>query len=149
VLPPGAFGDDEARRRFRREALALSKLSHPNIGAIYDFDTQDGVDFLVMELVPGHALSERIAQGPMPESEIMALGAGSRSTTKAQDTWTWTPPWMHCVAIRAFRKSVARSGSRDSRTHGFRWRPRNASEPVGPRARTRATHRAKASIDVG
>ena len=75
LLPAGSFDDEEARRRFRREALALSKLNHPNIGVVHDFDTQDGVDFLVMELVPGRPLSERIAQGPMAESELRAVGA--------------------------------------------------------------------------
>jgi len=53
VLPSGALVDEAARRRFRQEALALAKLSHPNIGVIYDFDTQDGVDFLAMELGVG------------------------------------------------------------------------------------------------
>ncbi len=48
VLPANALTDETARKRFRKEALALSKLNHPNIATIYDFDTQDGVDFLVM-----------------------------------------------------------------------------------------------------
>ena len=53
VLPAGVLTDDSARKRCRKEALALSKLSHPNIATVYDFDTQVGVDFLVMEYVPG------------------------------------------------------------------------------------------------
>jgi serine/threonine-protein kinase len=40
VLPPGALGDESARKHFRREALALSKLNHPNIATIHDFDTR-------------------------------------------------------------------------------------------------------------
>jgi serine/threonine protein kinase len=51
VLSQGSLGDGSARKRLRREALLLSKLSHPHICTIFDFDTQDGVDFLVMELV--------------------------------------------------------------------------------------------------
>ena len=51
VLPTGVVPDDATRRRFRREALALSKLNHPNIATVFDFDTQDGVDFLAMEFV--------------------------------------------------------------------------------------------------
>src|ERR1043166_9604224 len=62
VLPPGALSDETARRRFHREALALSKLNHPGIGTIYDFDSQDGIDFLVMELVAGETLAARIAR---------------------------------------------------------------------------------------
>jgi TolB-like protein/predicted Ser/Thr protein kinase len=75
VLPPGTFGDDSARRRFRREAEALSRLNHAHIATVHDFDTSDGIDFLVMEYVPGGTLSERIAAGPLPEKEIVAVGA--------------------------------------------------------------------------
>ena len=53
VLPTGTLADPHARKRFRKEADALSKLNHPNIATIYDFDTQEGVDFLVMEYIPG------------------------------------------------------------------------------------------------
>src|SRR5437867_13073965 len=60
VLPDGAIADDAARRRFRREPIALSILNHTNIAAIYDFDTQDGVDLLVIEFVPGLPLPQPI-----------------------------------------------------------------------------------------
>src|SRR5512146_1817576 len=53
VLPRGALTDAGARQRFRQEALALSRLNHPNIATVHDFDTQEGIDFLVAELVPG------------------------------------------------------------------------------------------------
>ena len=56
VLPPGLLNDDRARKRFRKEALALSRLSHPNIATAHDFDSADGVDFIVMELVKGASL---------------------------------------------------------------------------------------------
>ena len=75
VLPPGTLGDDAARRRFRREADALSRLNHAHIATVHDFDSSDGVDFLVMEYVPGQTLSERIAAGPLAEKDIVALGA--------------------------------------------------------------------------
>jgi len=74
VLPPGALSDESARKRFREEALILSKLNHPNIATIHDFDTQAGADFLVMEYVPGVTLSERLATGPLPENEVACLG---------------------------------------------------------------------------
>jgi TolB-like protein/predicted Ser/Thr protein kinase len=76
VLPAGTLGDDAARRRFRREAEALSRLNHAHIATVHDFDSCDGIDFLVMEYVPGQTLSERIAAGPLPEKEMVALGAG-------------------------------------------------------------------------
>jgi eukaryotic-like serine/threonine-protein kinase len=75
VLPPGTLSDETARRRFRNEALTLSRLNHPNIATVHDFDTQAGVDFLVMEYVPGTTLSEKLAAGPLPEKEVARLGA--------------------------------------------------------------------------
>jgi eukaryotic-like serine/threonine-protein kinase len=75
VLPAGALADDAARRRFRKEALTLAKLAHPHIAMIFDFDTQDGVDFLVMEYVAGQTLALKLNEGVMPEKETIALGA--------------------------------------------------------------------------
>jgi eukaryotic-like serine/threonine-protein kinase len=73
VLPPGKLGDDAPRKRFRKEALALAKLNHPNIGTVYDFDTQNDIDFLVMEYIPGETLGQRIAKGSLPEKEWIAI----------------------------------------------------------------------------
>ncbi len=74
VLPPGTLTDESARKHFHKEALILSQLNHPNVATIYDFDTQQGVDFLVMEYIPGITLSEKVAAGPLPEREVLRLG---------------------------------------------------------------------------
>jgi len=74
VLPPGVLADETARKRLRKEALTLSKLNHANIAIVHDFDAQDGVDFLVMEYVSGITLAEKLAKGPLPEREALALG---------------------------------------------------------------------------
>ena len=74
VLPPDMLGDDSARRRFRREGLALSRLNHPNIATVHDFETQDGIDLLVTEYVPGVTLDVHIAHQPRPEPEVIAVG---------------------------------------------------------------------------
>jgi len=74
VLPPGTLSDESARKHFHKEALILSQLNHPNVATIYDFDTQRGVDFLVMEYIPGITLSEKVAAGPLPEKEVLRLG---------------------------------------------------------------------------
>jgi serine/threonine protein kinase/tetratricopeptide (TPR) repeat protein len=74
VLPPGALQDENARSRFRREAEILSKLSHPNIATVYDFEKQQGKDLLVMEYVRGITLSDKLAAGPLPEKEVLRLG---------------------------------------------------------------------------
>ncbi len=74
VLSVGVLNDDHARKHFRKEADALSRLNHPNIATIYDFDTQAGVDFMVMEYIPGETLSDKLRKGPMPEKEVVRLG---------------------------------------------------------------------------
>jgi eukaryotic-like serine/threonine-protein kinase len=75
VLLRGALEDSTSRERFRREAHVLSRLSHPGVATVFDFDTQDGVDFLVMEFVPGGTLQLRLEHGPFPLDELMRLGA--------------------------------------------------------------------------
>jgi eukaryotic-like serine/threonine-protein kinase len=75
VLRRGTLADDSSRRHFRKEALALSKLNHPNIATIHDFDTQKDLDFLVMEYIDGVTLSEKLKKGSVPEKEVIALGA--------------------------------------------------------------------------
>lgn len=74
VLLPDTLTDEGARRRFRKEAQALSRLNHPHIAQIYDFGSQEDLDFLVMEEVPGESLKEKIAKGPVPEKELLRLG---------------------------------------------------------------------------
>ena len=69
VLPPGTLGDDSARRNFRKEALALAKLNHPNIETVYEFGSAGGVDYLAMELVPGETLYAKLAAGSLTSRE--------------------------------------------------------------------------------
>jgi TolB-like protein/Tfp pilus assembly protein PilF/predicted Ser/Thr protein kinase len=74
VLHAGMLTGDAARKRFRKEALALSKLNHPNIATVHDFDTQEGLDFLIMEHVAGETLSEKVHGGSLAEKEVVRLG---------------------------------------------------------------------------
>ncbi len=74
VLPVGMLADDAARKQFRKEALALAKLNHPNIETVFEFSTQAGVDFLAMELIAGNSLNEKLKEGPLAENEIQRLG---------------------------------------------------------------------------
>ena len=73
VLPVGTLTDDQVRRRFRQEALALSRLNHPNIATVHDFNSEGSVDFLVMEWIPGQTLDARISGSSLPEREILRL----------------------------------------------------------------------------
>lgn len=74
VLPPGRLEDEDARRRFRKEALALSKINHPQIATIHDFDDASDVDFLVMEFIPGKGLDELVAAGGLSDEQVRDLG---------------------------------------------------------------------------
>jgi len=73
VLSAGLLTDEKARRRFRKEALALGKLNHPNIATVYDVGERDGMEYLVMEYVTGQPLSERLKSGALPAGEALSL----------------------------------------------------------------------------
>ena len=62
VLPQHLADDPDSRQRFEREAKVLAALSHPNILAIFDVGSENGVSFVVMELLPGETLRSRILQ---------------------------------------------------------------------------------------
>ncbi len=74
VLSAGTLADEVARRHFRKEALTLAKMNHPNIEIIYEFGSWNGLDFLAMELIPGTSLRETLKQGPLPEQEVIRFG---------------------------------------------------------------------------
>jgi serine/threonine protein kinase/Tfp pilus assembly protein PilF len=74
VLPAGLLADESARKRFRKEALALAKLNHPNIETVHEFGSQDGIDFLVTEYIPGITLDAKLHSSPLSEKEIRELG---------------------------------------------------------------------------
>jgi len=73
VLPEEFAQDDERLARFEREAKLLASLNHPNIASIHGFEDSDGVRALVLELVEGPTLAERIQQGPIPVEESIAI----------------------------------------------------------------------------
>jgi len=73
VLPQSLIGDPERLARFQREAQVLASLNHPNIGAIYGLEESDGVRCLVLELVRGETLSERITRGALPLDEALSI----------------------------------------------------------------------------
>jgi tetratricopeptide (TPR) repeat protein len=73
VLPPGTLADNHARSRFRKEALALARLNHPNIATVHEFGTQEGIDFLVTEYIHGLTLDSKLARGPLSPQETVDL----------------------------------------------------------------------------
>ena len=74
VLPQRTLIDEHARKLLHKEAVTLSKLNHSHIATIYDFDTQQGLDFLVMEYVSGETLSQHLSASVLSEKEVAALG---------------------------------------------------------------------------
>ena len=71
VLPEIFAADLERLARFEREARVLASLNHPNIAAIYGVEEADGKRFLVLELVEGETLAERLSKGPLPLEEVL------------------------------------------------------------------------------
>ncbi len=74
VLPSGSLNDETARKRFRKEALSLARLNHPNVATVHEFGSQDGADFLVIEYIPGITLDAKLAAGPLSPPEVIRLG---------------------------------------------------------------------------
>src|SRR6202795_4450465 len=75
VLPANLSSDPTLRQRLEREAKAISKLSHPHICTLHDIGHQDGMDFLVMELLDGETLEQRLRKGPLPPEQTIRYAA--------------------------------------------------------------------------
>jgi serine/threonine-protein kinase len=73
VLPEAFSKDPERLARFEREARLLASLNHPHIATIHGLENVGGTNFLVMELVPGETLAEKIARGPIPFRDALPL----------------------------------------------------------------------------
>src|ERR1700684_846568 len=73
VLPTALASCPERMARFQRAAQVLASLNHPRMGAIYGFEDSGGVRALVMELIEGPTLADRIARGPIPIDEALPL----------------------------------------------------------------------------
>jgi eukaryotic-like serine/threonine-protein kinase len=74
VLPSHLSSDPDLKARFEREAKAISALSHPHICHLYDIGSQDGTDYLVMELLEGESLADRLQKGPLPLKQALQYG---------------------------------------------------------------------------
>ena len=73
VLPEAFTADPDRLARFQREAKVLASLNHPNIGAIYGLESSGGIQALVLELIEGPTLADRIAEGPIPVDDVLAI----------------------------------------------------------------------------
>src|ERR1700691_10626 len=71
VLPTHLADRPELRERFEREARAIASLNHPHICTLHDIGRQDATDYLVMELVEGQTLAQRLLKGPLPIEQVL------------------------------------------------------------------------------
>jgi len=74
ILSPGVASSPDARQRFEREARTVSQLSHPHICALYDVGDEGAMEFLVMELLEGETLAERLKKGPLATDRTLRFG---------------------------------------------------------------------------
>ena len=84
LLPPEQVADESRRRRFLQEARAASALNHPGIVTIHDVVTHDGADVIVMELIEGEPLGQRIPPGACPGAR--------RPRSPSRSPRRWPPP---------------------------------------------------------
>ncbi len=73
IIAPGLLMGEEARRRFHKEALALAKLGNTHIAAVYDVGEQDGIDYIVMECIPGESLAAKLKAGPLTVKDATSI----------------------------------------------------------------------------
>src|SRR5215471_8455252 len=83
VLPDLFANDSERLARFKREAQVLASLNHPNIAHIHGLEDSDGIHALVMELVEGPTLADRIAKGPIPLDEALPIAKQTAEALEA------------------------------------------------------------------
>src|SRR5262245_57169520 len=85
LLPEAFTHDAERSARFEREARVLASLNHPNIATIYGVEEADGRKFLVMELVPGETLADRVKRGAVPVPEALGIAIQITEALEAAD----------------------------------------------------------------
>jgi Tol biopolymer transport system component len=73
ILPTDVAADPQRQERFRREARAISSLTHPHICTLYDIGGQDGIQFLVMEYLAGETLAHRLLRGALPLDGLLRI----------------------------------------------------------------------------
>ncbi len=139
VLPAGIASDPERLSRFQREARVLASLNHPHIGTIHGFEESSGIAALVLELVEGPTLAERILQGTCLDGRCAEDRATdcrsarrrtrkrhhpSRSQAREHQTHGRRPgesAGLRAGEVRAFIESIERAGDRDAGHPGRRY----------------------------
>jgi len=108
VLPEEFAENEERLARFKREAKVQASLNHPNIALIYGLEQSDSTHYLVLELVPGETLAERISRGPIPLEE--ALDIATQMAEALEQLLHPNLPWTR--SSRATRTIIVEYGQR-------------------------------------
>ena len=92
VISASIANDSRLRERLEREAKAISQLTHPNLGRLYDVGEHEGTYFLVLEFLDGATLAELISKGPLPVSDALRIAAeidteSSTATSSRATSW--------------------------------------------------------------
>ena len=121
ILPAGFAQDDERRQRFEREAKTISSLNHPHICTLFDVGHEGDAHFLVMELLEGESLADRLQKGPLPLDQVVKFGAQVAEALSRRAQAGHRPP----------RPQARQRDAHEGRREAPRLRPRP------PRRRTR------------
>jgi serine/threonine-protein kinase len=113
VLPALLASDPERVARFRREAQILATLNHPNIAAIYALEESEGMLALVLELVEGPTLADRLSAGPMPVDEALTVARQTADALEAAHARRVIHRDLKPANIKITRREALRSSSRD------------------------------------
>ena len=128
VLPAEKMQDPERKRRFIQEAKSASALNYPNIVTIYDIGSENGVDYLAMEMIPGKSIEQLIPRGGLRLADILRYGAqiadalakahaaGNRASRSKPANVMVTPDGLVKVLDFGLAKLASKEASRDSAT---------------------------------
>jgi len=120
ILPAAFASDPDRMARFEREARVLASLDHPNIAAIYGLEESNGVRALVLALIDGPTLADRIAAGPIPLDEAIQIARQIAESVEYGARARGHPPRpeknrFRCVRKRAFDGAWQRTLVRNTR----------------------------------
>ena len=137
VLSSHVSADPQLRQRFEREARAISSLNHPNICALFDVGEAadpEPIPFLVMELVEGESLAERLTKGPLPLDEALQRGIEIADALEQRTSARHHPPRYQAWQRHADegRRQAARLRARQVRARGIRASGRTAVTTATP-----------------
>jgi hypothetical protein len=115
ILPDVFALDPDRLDRFKREAQVLASLNHPNIASIHGFEESDGLQALVLELIDGHTLADRLAHGPISIDEGLPIARQIAEGLEAAGELSCSitiPLIAHCVLGRRLRRRPIKKGVR-------------------------------------